>query len=80
MELSDAFAEGGVQIPSPNPRWKQASILPGFESRTVAQRVVVFFGEGRRVALTGYGITNEKDSSAAVMSTEFTGVFPLWLR
>jgi hypothetical protein len=26
MKLPDAFADGGVQIPSPNPRWKQANI------------------------------------------------------
>src|SRR3954454_25209133 len=32
MELSDAFAERGVQIPSPNPRWKRAS-RAGFEPR-----------------------------------------------
>ncbi len=37
MELSDAFAEGGVQIPSPNPRWKQAS-RTGFEPKSAPCR------------------------------------------
>jgi hypothetical protein len=37
VELSDAIAEGGVQIPSPNPRWTQASGT-GFDPEGAARR------------------------------------------